>query len=462
MIDPFEIYQKIHFIGIGGIGISALARLLKHKKHIISGSDQTRSHNIDLLLEEGIEISIGHTTNSMPKDTELAIYTSAMPDNNPEIALAKKLSIPLLTYPQAIGQLTKKVSTVSICGTHGKTTITALLGHALRNINLDPSVIVGSLVKEFNNKNMIVGEGDLLILESCEYHNAFLNYSPKIIILNNIEPEHLDFFHNSENYLDAFRKFINKLPPDGSLIANGDDPNVQILIKEKTHAFKITTFGREKTNSYHLQNDKVVLPNGEIIQLKLNIPGKHNLLNATAVIAVCQALNAEESLVAGQLHSFLGAARRLELKGQTNNIPIIDDYGHTPAEIRATLNALKSKYGETSRILCIFQPHQYSRTHYFLNEFAKSFADATKVYIPNIYRSRDNAEDMAKVNVDILVNAINSESGDKAQNTYDFPTTIRAVKEHIKDFDVILTIGAGDITRLGGLLLSNKSKAHQN
>lgn len=457
MIDPFEIYQKIHFIGIGGIGISALARLLKQKKHLVSGSDQTRSHNVDLLSAEGINISIGHTSSSLPKDSQLVIYTSAIPEDNPELQMATQLSLPTLTYPQAIGQLTTSYSTISVCGTHGKTTITALLGHILLNMKLDPTIIVGSLVKDFSNSNVIVGNSNLLLLESCEYKEAFLKYSPQIIILNNIDPEHLDYFKNKTNYINAFRKFIGKLPKNGILIANTDDKNIKLLINEKKYLFKIVTFGTKKqktSNHFQLNQDQLILPDGHSLKLEPSIPGKHNLMNSSAVLATCHALDLDVTVAGKYLKNYQGAARRLELKGHFHNKPVIDDYGHAPAEIRATLSALKSKYGPNTKILCIFQPHQYSRTHLFLNEFAESFTDAAKVFIPNIYRSRDTAEDMAKVNVDILVEAINQRKPAVAINTHDFLNTLDLVNKHHNQFDLILTIGAGDITRLAMEIIS--------
>ena len=454
MRDPFDIYQKIHFIGIGGIGISALARLLKEQGHQISGSDQTKSHNIDLLLEEGMKIIIGHTADSIPQDSQLVIHTTAIPKDNPELQTANNMGVPVISYPQAVGKLTEEYNTICVCGTHGKTTITALLGETLAKLDRSPTIIVGSLAKAFNNKNYVLGTSDLLVVESCEYQEAFLNYSPRIIILNNIDPEHLDYFHTSDNYLNAFRKFINKLPAEGVLIANGDDENIKTLISEKNYPFKILLFGKNRDNSYRLNQNQVHLPDGETLELKLTIPGDHNLLNATAALTACQVLGLSPSLTVPHLNAFQGTARRLELKGHINGIPLIDDYGHAPAEIRASLSALKSQYGETTKILCIFQPHQYSRTYYFLNEFAQSFGDAKTVYIPNIYRSRDSSEDIAKVSVDALVSAINTFRPKTARNTVDFATTLELVQKNHQDYDLILTIGAGDITRLGTQILA--------
>jgi UDP-N-acetylmuramate--alanine ligase len=452
-LETFNIYQNIHFIGIGGIGISALARILAKEGHSVSGSDQHQSLNSDLLVSEGIAVKLGHSPENIPANCDLVIYTTAVRPDNVEFQEAGKRSLKLLSYPQAVGELTKSYRTVCICGTHGKTTTTALLGHILMQNNADPTVIVGSLVKEFGNKNELLGDSGLLVLESCEYQEAFLNYSPKIIILNNIDPEHLDYFGNAENYLNAFRKFISKLPDDGLLIANGDDANVRKLIDEKSYQFKILTFGREKGNDYRLKEKTIISPDRSESKLELLIPGRHNYLNSTAAFVCSRFLGLEAAPVRESINTFQGTARRFEIRGKIGNTTVVDDYGHAPAEIRATLEAAREYFGKDSKILVIFQPHQYSRTYYFLDDFAVSFGLANLVYIPNIYRSRDTDEEVAKVNPDILAAAINRHQEGLAENTHNFAETLHKIKAGYQDFDAIITIGAGDITRLAGDIL---------
>ena len=232
-LEQFEAYQNIYFIGIGGTGISALARLLAQNKYNISGSDILPSTNLELLKKEGINIFTQHSEENISTQIQLIIYTVAITMDNPELLKAKQLRIPCLSYPEAVGLLTKSLKTIAICGTHGKTTTTAMLGFALTENNFDPSVIVGALLPDFKNQNYRAGMSDWLILESCEYQDSFLNYSPKIIILNNIEIDHLDYFQNYKKYIKSFHKFISSLPNTGLLIANIDDPNIQKLLQQK-------------------------------------------------------------------------------------------------------------------------------------------------------------------------------------------------------------------------------------
>jgi UDP-N-acetylmuramate-alanine ligase len=219
-LKAFEIYQNIHFIGIGGIGISALARILAKEGHQISGSDQSSNKNTDLLISENISLIIGHKAENIPPQTDLVIYTTAIPSNNPEIIEAEKRGLKSLTYPQAIGLLTKKYRSICIAGTHGKTTTTAMLGLMMEASGADPTIIVGSLIPEFGHKNDRLGNSPWLVLESCEYKDAFLNYFPEIVVLTCIDPEHLDYFGTPEKYLQAFKNFLDKIPPHGALITN--------------------------------------------------------------------------------------------------------------------------------------------------------------------------------------------------------------------------------------------------
>lgn len=454
-LEAFKIYQNIHFIGIGGIGISALARILAKEGHQITGSDQSTSKNIELLLAEGIKVSIGQKAENIPSETNLVIYTTAIPASNPEFQAAQKRGLKTLTYPQAVGLLTQKYRSICIAGTHGKTTTTAMVGLMLEASNIDPTVIVGSLIHEFNEKNERLGNSEWLALESCEYQEAFLNYSPEIVVLTCIDPEHLDYFGTEEKYIDAFRQFLKKIPVHGKLIANLDDLNIQKLLKEVAWPFTIITYGQHPGANFQLNGHQITTPKNGQFELELKIPGQHNLMNATAAIATVLTVEQDLQLALPALQNFRGAARRFEIKGKLGNTTIIDDYGHTPAEIQATLQGTKEYFGQDSKILVIFQPHQYSRTFHFLKEFGESFKDADQVYIPNIYRSRDSEADVSKINVDQLVAEINSHQTNRALNTKDFIETIKLVQKNYQNFHAILTIGAGDITKLSDQILSS-------
>lgn len=449
--DPFKIYQKIHFIGIGGIGISALARILLARGHQISGSDQTLSKNSQFLQAEGIDLKIGHHAENLGSDVQLVIHTTAIPSDNLEFLAAQAKGLRILTYPQAVGWLTKSYATIAVCGTHGKTTTTAMAALALTANSADPTVIVGSLMTEFDNKNERIGQSDLFVLEACEYQEAFLNYHPEIVLLNNIDPEHLDFFQNAENYIQVFQKFLSQLQPGSTLIANLDDPNIQQLIKQNT-GLKVISYGSTPACDYQIDKHKIK-HDGKTFELKLFLPGQHNIYNAVAAIALSDFLKLDQNKSIEAITNFHGANRRFEIKGKIGKTTIIDDYGHAPAEIQATLAGAKEFFGKDSKILCIFQPHQFSRTFHFLNEFGNSFSDASKVLIPNIYASRDSAEDLKKVDVNTLVSVINQIHPNLAENTYNFDQTFGRTQEIYKDFDAIITMGAGDVTVLSDQLL---------
>ena len=450
--DMFSIYQKIHFIGIGGIGISALARILQFKGHHISGSDQTESELTKALKNEGIDLRIGHLASHLPNDCNLVIITKAIPKNNPELLEAEKRGVKIMTYPQAVGLLTQNYQTISVCGTHGKTTTTSLIGVELIANQQDPTIIVGSLVKELGNRNDRIGKSKHFLLESCEYQESFLNYHPQIIVLNNIEEEHLDYFGTKERYIEAFEKFLQQLRPNGLLIANGDDENIQYVLS-KVKPPKVILFGLSEKNNYVIKSQQIFHQKKLLCELNLAIPGQHNILNATAALILSEYLKLDLTKSLNALNQFVGAARRFEIKGKIGKTTIIDDYGHTPTEIKSTLRALRDKYGKQAKVLCVFQPHQYSRTYQFLDQFAQAFQDVDQVYIPNIYRTRDSDEDVQKISPQILVNKINQIKPNLAVHTENFDNTFQLISENYQNFDLIITMGAGDITNLSSRLL---------
>jgi UDP-N-acetylmuramate--alanine ligase len=452
--DQFSIYQKVHIIGIGGIGISGLARILKQEGHQISGSDLNQNNITEDLKTEGMTIYYGHAAENIPADCQLVVHTTAIPKTNPELIEATKRGLPILTYPQAVGKLTRNYQTISVCGTHGKTTTTSMIGLALVENQADPTIIVGSLLRELDNKNERIGKSRLFVLESCEYQEAFLNYHPSIIVLNNVEEEHLDYFGTKERYLQAFEKFIKQLQPGGILIANGDEENVREVIA-RSKPEKVITFGQKTDNDYIIKNHQVFHQNELVFSFNLGIPGTHNIYNATAAMIVSEYLKLNRQTSLQTINNFRGAARRFEIKGQIDQTTIIDDYGHTPAEIQSTLQGLRERFGQNAKILCIFQPHQYSRTYQFLDQFADSFHQVNQVYIPNIYRTRDSDEDVQKVSPEILVQHINLKQPQSAQHTKNLEDTYLLISQNYSQYDVIITMGAGDITKLSSRLIES-------
>ena len=380
--------MKIHFVGIGGIGMSALARLYHESGHQISGSDFEDSELLNLLRKEGIRIQIGHASNQVPKNANCVIYSEAILNNNVELKKARQLKIPLKTYFAALGEFTANKKTICIAGTHGKTTTTALVAKILIDAKLDPSIVIGTQMQELDNKNMRSGKGEYMVVEACEYRRSFHYLKPQLIILTNIELDHVDYYKNIADYLSAFKEFIQKLPPTGFLIANYDDLNIRKIIK--TTPVKVIRYSQKSS---------------ELIKIKLKVPGQHNLMNALAAFTLGKSLNLDEKIILKSLNNFTGTWRRFEYLGKFNKALIYTDYAHHPTEIQATLKAAREKYPKY-RIIVVFQPHQYSRARYFLKQFSESFSLADEVIIPNIYKVRDSIEDSQAVTPEKMVKEI--------------------------------------------------------
>jgi UDP-N-acetylmuramate--alanine ligase len=437
--------EKIHCIGIGGSGVSALAAILHEQGKNITGTDRTDSPIVKLLRSKGIDIKVGHNHRHIPLNTDLIIYSPAIPYDNSEREKARKLNIPEMSYPKAIGELTKEKDTIAICGTHGKTTVTSMITAAFLAEDKDPSVIVGSHIMELEKQNYRLGKGDYLLLESCEYCRNFLNYRPNAIVLNNIDLDHLDYYKDQQDYENAFFEFAELLPDDGLLIANYDDKNVVSVcnrLKKEKPEIKIISFGTSPNADFPLEKHN---------DISLKIPGKHNVMNALAAISLCISLGFDRSNTVRAINNFSGAKRRFELVAEIGKTQIYDDYAHHPSEIKATLGAIREKYGYHKKVLCIFQPHQHSRTKKLLSEFADSFNEADEVIIPNIYKVRDTVEDIKSINEENLIGEIrkhqpNVINGDGLGNTE------KIVREKMSNFDVIITMGAGDITNLASKL----------
>ncbi len=452
-INSLSLYQKIHCIGIGGIGISGLARILASKKIKVSGSDQTANQLTSELKQEGITVFTGHSANNLTDDVQLVVHSAAVPANNIELETAKSKNIPTMTYAQAVGLLTSEYDLIAVCGTHGKTTTTGLTSVAMLAAGQDPSVIIGAVMKEFGQKNERIGSGKFFILEACEYQHSFLNYQPKYIILNNIELDHLDFYSNLSDYLSAFRQFIAKLPSNGLLIANGDDENIRLITKNFTNC-PVIFFGEQIHNHYQIRGPEIYLSGQLLCTLDLRLPGTHNIFNSTAALALCNQLGLNLQHCLDAINLFSGASRRFEYKGKINRADLIDDYAHHPSEIRSTIQAVRQKYGQQSKILGVFQPHQYSRTKHLLNEFSQAFAGLDEVIIPNIYASRDSAEDQQAISTDILINKIAEYYPGPISNGQNIDNTAKLIKAKSSDFDVILLMGAGDITTIPNLIFT--------
>jgi UDP-N-acetylmuramate--alanine ligase len=419
--------MKIHFIGIGGIGVSALVKYYLEKGHRVTGSDLVSSEITKALKKRGAKISIGkHKTENLPPDSNLIIHSPAVQSNNPEFKKAKKLKIKLQSYPEALGELTKNHFTIAVTGTHGKSTTTAMLGLLLVKVGFDPTVIVGTKVKEFGDSNCRVGKSRYLVIEADEHFASFLNYWPKIIVLTNIEADHLDYYKNLKNLKKAFNEFIGHLPKDG------------VLITSKSI-------------------DKKSLPK---IKKILKVPGAHNISNASLVLAVAKVLKIPDKVSFKALSEYRGCWRRFEeKKAKINNeeIILVSDYGHHPTEIKVTLKAAREKWPK-KEIWCVYQPHQYQRTYYLFNDFVRAFKEAPvdKLIITDIYNvaGREEKKIKEKINSAEIVKAI------KKPWTLYLPKEeiINYLKESLKGREVVIIMGAGDIYNLFLELTDKKKK----
>jgi UDP-N-acetylmuramate--alanine ligase len=426
--------MKIHFIGIGGIGMSGLAKYYLEKGHEITGSDLVFSEITDWFKKQGIKLFMGkHNSESVANDVDLIIYSPAISEDNLELReayqlQAKNQQVEILSYPQALGKLTKKHFTIAITGTHGKSTTTSMIGLLLIKAGLDPTVIVGTKLKEFDNSSCRVGNSKYLVIEACEHFESFLNYYPNIIVLTIIEAEHLDYYKNLENVIKGFEKFVANLKENGVMIANKDDENTKKIIKNAI---------------WYSLKDKEYPSIKEI----LKVPGDFNISNALAALNVARILKIKDEISFKALSSFKGSWRRFEISQITINnkqITLIDDYGHHPTEIRVTLKATREKFPE-KQIWCIFQPHQYQRTHYLFDDFVKTFKQAPidKLVITDIYdvAGREEKKIREKISGEKLVQAIDKDSVIYVAKA----KIIDFLKENLKNGEIVIIMGAGDI-----------------
>lgn len=428
-------FKRVHFIGIGGIGVSALARFFLHQGVKVSGSDLNSSEITEGLKKNRAKIFIGpHHFRNIPPKTDLVIYTAAVKKDNPELKEAGKHGIKCKTYSQALGDLTKKYFTIAVSGTHGKSTTTAMISLILIKAGFDPTVIIGTKLKEFGNVNFRSGKSKYLVIEADEWNASFLDYWPKIIVLTNIEKEHLDYYKNLGHILKTFKKYVSHLPPDGTLVANSDNKNIRKIIQNAK--FKI-----QKYNSKF-----------KVKGLNLKIPGKHNLMNAFAAIAVARSLNISDKISVNALNNFKGTWRRFETIGKLNGAILISDYAHHPTEIKATLAAGRQMYPK-KEIWCVFQPHQYQRTKYLFKDFVRAFDSADKILLLDIYEVAGREESASRRTIGRRVSSQKlstdiKKHGKDARYFGDFNEVVKFLKKNADKNKVIFLMGAGDIWRM--------------
>ena len=450
-------YKKIHCIGIGGIGLSAVAEILMARGYDISGSDMKESDMTAKLARDGARIHIGHNAENV-EGKDLVIYSSAISMENPELARATELGIPTVTRAQALGALMEEYdSSIAISGTHGKTTTTSMVSLILKNAQKEPTILVGGNLPEING-NVYVGQNDYFVTEACEYMDSFLNLKPKIEIILNIDSDHLDYFKDVDHIARSFDKFAKLVPENGAVIAYDANPFVKSVISGLSNAI---TFGLSESCDYYasdinFDNDGMpqfkVNHGGKVLgQIELAVPGEHNILNALAAFACCHIQGVAVEDIIKTLDGYTGTHRRFDLLGETSTgIRIVDDYAHHPTEIKATLAAVRNMKHNT--LWCLFQPHTYTRTMALLDDFATAFDEADKVVLAEIYAARE--KNIHKISSKTLMNKIKEHDVNKDVYFFeDFEEIASFVYNNAQEGDLVITMGAGDIYKVGEMIL---------
>ncbi len=440
--------KKIHMVGIGGVSMSGLAEVLNFKGFVVSGSDNSEGEHIARLRRLGIKISIGHSADNV-YGADTLIRTSAISDDNPEVVRARELGIPVIERAEAWGCLMEDYENVlCISGTHGKTTTTAMSTYIAIEAKRDPQVMVGANVPIIGG-NLRVATGELFIAEACEYCNSFLNFSPTVAVILNVEEDHLDFFSGIDDIIASFRKFADKVPQNGSVVYNADDENACRSVEglnKKCIGFGIKN-GELRAVKIENSSDGVSFTlsrsGEELIDIKMSVSGEHNIYNALAASAAALELGISPKCIAVALSKFTGASRRFEFKGTLNGANVYDDYAHHPSEVKATLSAARSR-GE-NRIICAFQPHTYTRTKALCDDFAEALSLADIVYIADIYAAREKP-------IDGVTSALITDKMKNAKFIPDMRDIVSEIKNIAREGDIIFSMGAGDIFKVSNML----------
>lgn len=443
--------KHVHFIGIGGYGMSAIARVMLDMGYTISGSDVMSKELIDKLEVRGAKIYLGHDVDNL-SGAELVVYSSDIPKNNIELLAAKDGNIPCIHRSEMLAKILNQKKSITVAGAHGKTTTSSMIAYVMEANNLDPTFIIGGEVLNIGS-NAKAGTSDYVVAEVDESDGSFLKYYPYISVITNIEADHLENYDgNYENLKRAYQQYLKQVRPDGTSILCYDDEYIKEILSE-LNGNHIITYGCDDRADYVATDLKfakrassfTVINHGETLgKIELSVPGKHNVLNAMATIVVCLEIGMDLNDIARALLEFTGAKRRFQVIGEHKGITVIDDYSHHPTEIKATINAAKAA---GKRIIAVFQPQRYSRTFFLLDAFSKSFSEADEVIITNIYSPAGDSM-KEKVSAIKLVDLIKENSND---NVKYFPTKEEVfdyLSKSVKEDDLVLTMGAGDIWKV--------------
>ncbi len=453
----FTQYKRVHCLGIGGIGLSAVAEILLDRGYIVSGTDINPSKVTRHLECLGIKVYTSHEPENV-ENVDAIIYSAAVSEENPEVIRARQLGLPLFSRAEVLGMIMDDYeNSVAICGTHGKTTVTSMTSLILRNAQYRPTILVGGNLPQING-NVEIGGTEYFVTEACEYMDSFLQLHPSIGVILNIDSDHLDYFKDMDHIVKSFSAFVEQIPPHGIIIAFGDNPFVRSILRD--HSNKIT-YGYSESNDYYAENIRfnengfpvfeICHEGGPVAEIELSVPGEHNVLNAMAAFVTASYLGVDPSVIVSTLKEYSGANRRFDFIGTTDNgVRIIDDYAHHPTEIKATLAAAKNV--KHNKLWLIFQPHTYTRTKALFDEFVDAFGDADVVILTDIYAARE--KDVYNISSYKLMTAMKAKHPDKAvYYVKDFEDIAKYIEKFAGKDDIVMTMGAGDVYKVGDMLL---------
>ncbi|MGA9120426.1 MAG: UDP-N-acetylmuramate--L-alanine ligase [Bacteroidota bacterium] len=457
----FSSIKKLHFVGIGGIGMSGIAEILIDQGFVLTGSDRAASENTERLSALGTHVYIGHNAANLEPDVDVLVYSSAVPPDNPELVEAHRRNIPVIRRAEMLAEVMRLKYGIGIAGTHGKTTTTTMTGLVLMEGGVDPTVIVGGRVNLLARSNARLGKGDFIVVEADEYDRSFLSLTPTIAVLTTLETDHLDCYRDLEDIKAAFVQFAGKVPFYGFVVLCLDEPALQEIMPKIRK--KIITYGfngqadLQAVDLVHKEGNTkfTVVSNGnDLGEIILHVPGRHNVLNALAAIAVGLEMHIPFATVRAGIEKFTGVFRRWEIKAEMNGVTVIDDYAHHPTEIKATLQGAKG--GWRRRVVCVFQPHLYSRTRDFYEDFGRAFFDADVLVITDIYPARE--EPIQGVTGELIANAAKDFGHKQVHYIADKTALPPFLVSIVKKGDMVITMGAGDIWKFGEQFISLMKK----
>jgi UDP-N-acetylmuramate--alanine ligase len=454
----FSSIKKIHFVGIGGIGMSGIAEILLDQGFKVSGSDRSLSEVTDRLRKLGATIYEGHKAENITPDVDTLVYSSAVVLDNPEVIEAQRRKIPIVRRAEMLAEVMRLKYGIGIAGTHGKTTTTSMISLILMEGDLDPTVIVGGKLSGLGGTNARLGKGDFIVVEADEFDRSFLSITPTIAVLTTLETDHLDCYRDLEDIKEAFIQFANKVPFYGFIVLCLDEPALQDIMP-KMRKKKILTYGLnpqadiQAVDIHHKNNTStftVVKNNAELGSVTLQVPGKHNVQNSLAAISVGLELGIPFAKIQSGIEKFGGVFRRWELKGEVDGISVYDDYAHHPTECRATLSGAKA--GWRRRVVCVFQPHLYTRTRDFYEDFGKAFLLSDVLVVTDVYPARE--EPIQGVTGELIANAAKQYGHKDVHYVPDKKRVPSFLQTVVKKGDIVITMGAGDIWKFGEELLN--------